>query len=162
MKNENGRSTNPREELISELRPHFLFNSLACISALCRRNPDLAREGIGEFAAHLRYELDSLGRERIVEFSEELKEIEHYLWLEKLNYSDRLRVEYDIQTDRFELPALSILRNVETAIKRGIANSPSGGTVRISSCEKNGEIIISVEEDVTGTKAIAVMPEVRK
>lgn len=162
MKEENDKSANLREEMISELRPHFLFNSLACISALCRKDPAFAREGIGEFASHLRYELDSLGRERSIAFKDELKEIEHYLWLEKLNYGDRLRVEYDIKADCFEVTALSIQRYVEAAIKQGIAKSPTGGTIRISSCEKNGEITISVEEDVAGTKATAVMLKERK
>ena len=44
--------------MISQMQPHFLYNSLAVIEALCEEDPHLAARAIGEFSEYLRENID--------------------------------------------------------------------------------------------------------
>lgn len=46
--------------MVSQIQPHFLFNTLSTIQALCRIDPDKASEITGKFGTYLRRNIDSL------------------------------------------------------------------------------------------------------
>lgn len=45
--------------MLSQIQPHFLYNSLNAIRGLCRKDPEQARDAIGSFAEYLRGNMDS-------------------------------------------------------------------------------------------------------
>ena len=47
------------ELMLSQLKPHFLYNTLATIGCLCHDSPE-AKEAIINFAGYLRGNMDSL------------------------------------------------------------------------------------------------------
>lgn len=136
--------------MMSQIQPHFLYNSLNAIYHLCGKNPQMAKTAISNFSDYLRGNLDSLKRKTPVPFETELKHIEVYLSLEKMRFDEELDIVYDIQTKDFMVPALAVQPLVENAVKYGIGESEHGGTVRISTREYDTYYEIAVEDDGAG------------
>lgn len=136
--------------MISQMQPHFLYNSLAVIAALCEEDPKLAAEATSEFSNYLRENMDFADKSNPVSFSEELNHIKTYVWLEKLRFPAKLNIEYDTAFTAFPVPALSVQPIVENAIKHGICKSRTGGTVRISSFEADQYYCVTVCDNGIG------------
>ena len=136
--------------MVSQIHPHFLFNALSTIRHLCRTQPDVAWEALGDFASYLRANTDALTSTKLIPFSQELRHVQSYLKLEKLRMGDRLNIVYDIQEEEFLLPPLSVQPLVENAVKHGIFYARNGGTVRIATCRHEGAIVITVSDDGVG------------
>jgi two-component sensor histidine kinase len=136
--------------MLSQIQPHFLYNSLTTVMDLCDRDPKQAKAAIADFAGYLRGNLSSLKTENLISFGTELEHIEKYLRLEKLRFQDELEVVYDIQTRDFMLPALSVQPLVENAVKHGVGRKIGGGTVTINTTETEDEYIICVTDDGVG------------
>lgn len=136
--------------MLSQMQPHFLYNSLTSVMDLCDRNPRQAKAAIADFADYLRGNLNILKVENLVSFSEELEYIEKYLRLEKLRFLDKLEIVYDIQVRDFMLPALSVQPLVENAVKHGVGQMTGKGTVTIRTGETEKEYIICVEDNGVG------------
>ena len=117
---------------------------------LCDTNPKKAKNAIADFADYLRGNLDSLKTENLILFKTELQHIEKYLRLEKLRFQEELNIVYDIQTQDFMLPTLSVQPLVENAVKHGVGQKTGGGTVTIKTTETEDEYIIHVIDDGVG------------
>lgn len=135
---------------ISQIQPHFLYNSIAAIQELCRKEPEMAREALGDFATYLRGNMDSLTVRKPVPFSWELKHVENYLRLEKLRFGDRLNVEYEIGVEDFHIPVLTVQPLVENAIKHGVCKAENGGTVLIRTMREDQYVRIEIIDDGVG------------
>ncbi|MBR5636263.1 MAG: histidine kinase [Pseudobutyrivibrio sp.] len=138
--------------IISELQPHFMFNSLTNIKYLIKKNPELAVEAIDKFTKYLRRNLDTVEDSNLIPFSEELEHTKTYLWLEQLRFID-LKVEYSIDVDEFYVPPLSLQPIVENAVKHGVTKKLGGGTVKIMVREEKDCFKIIVKDDGLGFKA---------
>ena len=136
--------------MVSQIHPHFLFNSLSAIRHLCRTQPQLAWEALGDFASYLRANTDALTSTRLIPFSQELCHIRSYLKLEKLRMGERLNVVYDIEEEDFCLPPLTVQPLIENAVKHGLFYAKGGGTVRLSTCREGSAIVIRVIDDGVG------------
>lgn len=136
--------------MLSQIQPHFLYNSLSTIRELCIVEPEKAPKALEEFSAFLRGNMDSLKSKVPVPFSRELEHVKHYLHLEQIRFGEDLHVEYDIQEDDFFLPTLTIQPIVENAVKYGVGNKEEGGTVRIETRREGDQIIITVRDDGIG------------
>ena len=136
--------------MVSQIHPHFLFNALSTIRHLCRTQPDVAWEALGDFASYLRANTDALTSTKLIPFPQELRHIQSYLKLEKLRMGDRLNVVYDIEEEDFLLPPLSVQPLVENAVKHGVFYAKNGGTVRIETRKEGGLVVIVVKDDGVG------------
>lgn len=106
--------------MLSQIAPHFIYNTLTSIQQMCENDPKQAEETVGEFAEYLRGNLDSLGNREPVPFERELNHVKSYLAIEKKRFGSRVNVEYDIQDDEFLIPALTLQPMVENAVKHGL------------------------------------------
>ena len=136
--------------MVGQIHPHFLFNALSTIRHLCRTQPQVAWEALGDFAAYLRANTDALTSTKLIPFPHELRHIQSYLKLEKLRMGDSLNIVYDIQEEDFLLPPLTVQPLVENAVKHGIFYAKGGGTVRIATCREGNSIVIRVIDDGVG------------
>lgn len=136
--------------MLSQIQPHFLYNALTSVMDLCDRDPKQAKVAIADFADYLRGNLSSLKTENLISFRAELAHVEKYLRLEKLRFQDELEVVYDIQTQDFMLPALSVQPLIENAVKHGVGQKIGGGTVTISTSETEHEYVICIADDGVG------------
>ena len=136
--------------MVSQMQPHFLYNSLAVIAALCEEDPPLAAKATNAFSDYLRENINFANKTEPISFYEELNHIKVYVWLEKLRFPHKLNVEYDIKTTAFPVPALSVQPMVENAIKHGICKTKEGGTVRISAFDEDQYHIVTVSDSGEG------------
>ena len=136
--------------MLSQIQPHFLYNTLNTITALCRINPKLAEETTIKFSKYLRENMHSMGKNDTQLFSKELEHTNIYLDIEKLRFGDRVKVEYDIKTDDFNMPTLTLQPIVENAVKHGICNKVEGGTIKISTEKKGKDHIITISDNGIG------------
>ena len=136
--------------MVSQIQPHFIYNSLSSISTLITIDPELAQQTLDKFTEYLRYNLSSLSETKLIPFEDELKHIKTYVALEKVRFNDRINVEYDIKTTKFNVAPLTIQPIVENSIKHGILQKIEGGTLRLSVNEEDDEIIIVIQDDGVG------------
>lgn len=131
--------------MLSQIQPHFLYNTLNTITALCRLDSKLAEQTTIKFSEYLRKNMVDIGKNDIQHFSKELEHTKLYINIEQLRFGDRVKVEYDIQIQDFFMPTLTLQPIVENAIKHGICTRIKGGVVKISTKkqEKNNIIVIS-------------------
>lgn len=147
---------------ISQIQPHFLYNTLSTIAELCRKDSAMAEEVTNRFALYLRGNLEHMGDSFPVEFSKELKHVQTYLWIEKIRFQDELQVVYDIQTEDFIIPALTVQPLVENAVKHGMMGSENVCTITIrTKCVERGYQVI-IEDDGCGFDPEEVKNDGRK
>ena len=136
--------------MVSQIRPHFMYNALSSIAILCKLDPDTAYTATVTFSDYLRGNMDSLRQTAPVPFTTELEHLKKYLYIEKLRFADKLNIEYDIQDTDFEIPLLSIQPLVENAVKHGVGMKEDGGTVKISTRETETAHEVIIEDDGVG------------
>lgn len=136
--------------MVSQIQPHFLYNSLTSIAQLCEKNPSKAKKATIEFSEYLRRNMNSLKEQTPVPFESELKHLETYLSLEKMRFGDELNVEYDIETTDFLIPSLTVQPLVENAVKHGVGMKDDGGTVTIATKEFEDRYEVIVSDDGVG------------
>jgi len=136
--------------ILSQIQPHFLYNSLAVISRLCDKNPAEAKKAVINFSNYLRANMNLLESITPILFENELNHTIGFLNLEKAMYGEALNVIYDIQTKNFKLPALTMQPIVENAVKHGIGKKEGGGTVTILTKETNSDYLVIVSDDGIG------------
>lgn len=136
--------------MLSQINPHFIYNTLSTIAAMCDMAPNQAKYLTLDFSKYLRQNLSSLSNENLISFEQEINHVECYLKIEKARFRERLSVIYSIQCKDFEIPPLSLQPLVENAVKHGITKKNAGGTVKISTYQTDTSYIIEVIDDGVG------------
>ena len=130
--------------MVSQIQPHFLYNTIATFRALCKKDPEKAAEVAEKFGQYLRINLDSLNSENLIPFEREIEHTRIYSDIEMVRF-ENVRVEYDISDKDFYLPALTVQPMVENAIRHGVRIREEG-IVRVIS-RLNGEFHEIVIQD---------------
>ena len=138
--------------MLSQIQPHFIYNTLGTIERMCLKDPQKANELVRNFSLYLRGNFSELDSVVPIRFAEELKHVEYYVNIEKVRFPD-MNIEYDVETTEFVLPALSVQPLVENAIKHGLMRLESGGTVVIHSYETPTHFCVEVKDDGVGFDA---------
>ena len=136
--------------MMSQIQPHFLYNTLSTIAYLCRRDPKDAEAAVSEFSDYLAGNLRSINAMRPIPFETELGHVENYLKIQARRFQQRIRVEYDIAAKEFRIPALTLQPIVENSVKHGVEKSLSLTTIRIASAETDDAYIVTVKDDGPG------------
>jgi two-component system, LytTR family, sensor kinase len=132
-----------------QIEPHFLFNTLNAVAGLVREgNNDGAVDMIAGLSDLLRHSLRDDGKQE-VPLGEELEFVRKYLDIQKVRFSERLRVTIDLTPELLEarVPSLILQPVVENAVKHGIAKRAQGGAIEISAIRMNGTLTLSVFND---------------
>ncbi len=138
--------------MLSQIQPHFIYNTLGTIERMCLKDPEKAFHLVRNFSLYLRGNFSELDSVAPIRFAEELKHVEYYVNIEKVRYPD-ITIEYDVQITDFVLPALSVQPLVENAIKHGLMRLETGGTVVIRSYETPTHFCVEVKDDGVGFDA---------
>ncbi len=137
--------------MASQIQPHFLYNTLASIREIIFEDPQYAADILLDFTTYLRGAVRAMSDVKVISFSEELKNIESYVKIEKMRMGDRLNVDYQIECSDFAVPPLSIQPLVENSIKHGIyKRGSSGGSVSIRSYIDNNNYIVQIFDTGVG------------
>ena len=136
--------------VLSQIRPHFLYNSLTAIAQLCERDPKKARETTLNFSEYLRQNMNSLDQKGPIPFSDELNHAKNYLAIEQIRFGAALNVVYNIGITDFKIPPLSLQPIVENAVKHGVGMKEDGGTVIVTTRETENGVEIVVSDNGVG------------
>ncbi|WP_167957100.1 sensor histidine kinase [Anaerosporobacter faecicola] len=136
--------------MLSQIQPHFLFNTLTAIRTLIKKKPDEAYKLVGHFAKYLRANLNSINSQDLIPFAEELNHIKTYVNIELVRFNHQFEVIYDIDIEDFKVPPLCIQPIVENAIKHGVCKIIEGGVVTIRTRLIGGSIIVEVIDNGIG------------
>ena len=143
---------------LSQIKPHFIYNTLNAIQDIDGM-PENAQNAIIDFSKYLRENLDFLTSENVIAFSKEVEHVKKYMNLEKLRFGEKINIYYDIKADDFLIPTLTLQIIVENAIKHGITKKYEGGSIKVTSFEKDEKYFVIVEDDGVGFDVNKVIGE---
>lgn len=146
--------------LQSQIKPHFLFNTLNTISGMAEiEEAEITESMIRSLSRLFRYNLHTT--DQFVSLSQELEVNRDYLYLQKMRFGDRVQYEFipepgsreaeslrDIQVPVFLLQPL-----VENAVIHGISRKEQGGKITILSEETDDALHIQVADTGVGMDA---------
>lgn len=135
--------------MMSQIRPHFIYNTLGSIEQLCNIDPPKAGELVHNFAKYLRGNFGELDNPKPILMSQEMEHVHHYISIENVRFPD-MTFSFEMNSDDFHIPALTIQPIVENAIKHGLMKLQKGGTIRVVSYETDTHYCVSVEDDGVG------------
>ena len=136
--------------MLSQIKPHFLYNVLNAIYHLYRKEPEIAQEAVSSFAEYLRCNMRSIEKSEPIPFGEEYQHIQTYLSLEQIRFRDKLDVVYDVEVTDFKLPPLTVEPLVENAVKHGVTKKRGGGIVTLSTRKTEEGVQIIVRDTGVG------------
>lgn len=136
--------------MLSQIKPHFLYNTLGAIEELCIEAPR-ARDAIHTFSIYLRGNMDTLSQAELIPFEREMNHTKLFLELEKMRFGDDLTIVYDLECTDFSIPTLTLQPIVENAVTHGVRMTESGqGTVTIQTREFDDRFEVVVLDDGPG------------
>ena len=144
--------------MLSQIQPHFIYNTLGTIERMCLKDPQKAFDLVRNFSLYLRGNFSELDSVTPIRFADEIKHVEYYVNIEKVRFPD-MSIEYDVEATEFVLPALSVQPLVENAIKHGLMRLETGGTVKIHSYETPTHFCVEVTDDGVGFDTDAPIDE---
>ena len=139
------------ELVLSQVSPHFLYNTLDTISGMILSGD--AQLSFGLVQSLGQFYRNSLGSGRqTVTLGEELVTVQSYLEILNTRYGDGIRVEYHVDDALRErkILKLTIQPLVENAVHHGLRPKGGAGTVVISAAEEHGALLLSVLDDGVG------------
>ena len=135
--------------MMSQIRPHFIYNTLGSIEQLCELDPQKAGELVHDFAKYLRGNFGELDNPKPILMSQEMEHVHHYISIENVRFPD-MTFAFKMNSADFRIPALTIQPIVENAVKHGLMRLQKGGTIRVVSYETDGHYCVSVVDDGVG------------
>lgn len=152
------------QALVSQINPHFLYNTLDSIrfSALLNKDMQVA-EQIETLSQIFRHVLSFEGETPTI--ADELKHLKNYIAIQRLRFDDRISYEISCPDELLGCESLKLLLQplCENAIMHGHESSMTQGhiSVRISE-QPPGTLVCEVEDDGLGTDADAVNRELEQ
>jgi hypothetical protein len=127
---------NRLKKLKEQVNPHFLFNSLNCLSSLISDDTARADKFLNEMSAVYRYLLNN-NEESLVTMDCELKFIQSYFHLQKTRYGNGIDLKINVEEGhrQYWLPALTLQLLVENAIKHNAVMEDNPLCIEIKSME---------------------------
>jgi two-component system LytT family sensor kinase len=144
------------EALRTQIRPHFLFNTLNAITVLVDENPAAAKRTLAQLSELLRLTLENVHTQE-VPLRREMEFLDHYLLIQQTRYGDRLSVRKAIGPDALDasVPYLVLQPLVENALKHGIDSLPGPGTITISARREGAKLVLGVLDAGEGRRNAA-------
>lgn len=139
--------------MLSQMKPHFIFNTLNTIYHLCDIDPVKAKSTISSFSTYLRNNINNLGQSEMIYFEKELSFINAYLDIEKVRFDDELLITYDIAVSDFKLPVLTVQPIVENAVKHGTSKKEGISYLYITTRETDAFYEIEIRDTGVGFDA---------
>lgn len=139
------------ELLQAQINPHFLYNTLDSIAILAdsQREEDVVNM-VTSLSTFFR---NSLNRgEDIISLRAELSQAKSYLEIQQIRYSDILTYEISVPEEIQDCPVPKLILQplIENALYHGIKNRRGRGAIRITGEEKDGQLVLRVQDNGAG------------
>lgn len=139
--------------LRSQVKPHFLFNSLNSVSALITSHPEDARTMLLLLSDFMRYSFTT-GAKPMIALGEEVDYLQKYLAIEKVRFGERLLYDISFPDDfrEFEIPGMVLQPLVENSVKYGLGSLTGKVNIHIraTAADQNLDLCISNPFDPDG------------
>lgn len=114
--------------LITQMNPHFIFNSVQNIRTLINKKQDVAAVDYLERFSTLTRQILENATENYISLAEEIEMIENYLSIQQLLHTFKytIVVDNEIDADAVFLPPMLAQPFIENAIRHGLGTSGNG------------------------------------
>ena len=138
--------------LQSQIAPHFLYNTLACIGSLAKQHrTEEVKETIRALVGVLSLSFDKTSEFITVE--EELAGLDMYMQIQKIRYGDKFAYVREIDPEALSCRILKLTLQpiLENAVFHGIVPSRrEDGLVRVRGAVRNGKLRFYIRDDGAG------------
>ncbi|MGO4270411.1 sensor histidine kinase, partial [Paenibacillus sp. TAF58] len=139
--------------LQAQINPHFLYNTLASISALAVKHRD---NTISEMVSHLAkfYRISLNKGKMILPISEEIKLTKYYIAIQQIRFEGLLRLHYAIDDSvlAYQTVKLALQPFVENAINHAVWDDEAGINIIIKVYKDERDIYLEVIDDGMGMR----------
>lgn len=150
--------------LKAQIHPHFLFNTLNNLYGLTLEKSDDAPALVLRLSEILDYILYRC-EEKLVPLSEEINNLKNYIEIQKVRYSDKLKlnIDFPISTEHLLIAPLIFLPYVENSFKHGVSKHSGFSYLEIIIQVMGNNLLFNiknsnnnVENDVSYTSGIGL------
>ncbi|MBC7696359.1 MAG: tetratricopeptide repeat protein [Burkholderiales bacterium] len=140
--------------LVSQMNPHFIFNSLNAIQNYIFKQDSLkAGNYLAQFSELIRMILD-FSRKDYISISSETKLLTTYMELQKLRFESKfdyaIIIDERIDVESIHIPPMLAQPFIENAIEHGIFYKKDKGRVDVRLYFENNNLIYEIEDDGVG------------
>lgn len=143
--------------LLTQMNPHFIFNSVDNIQSLIYSNKDEeAINYLTRFSKLTRQILEN-SRENYISLEEELNMLDNYMNIQKLlhnnNFTHKISIDEGIDPENILLPPMLTQPFIENAIRHGLKNKKEGGVIHVRFYSKEEQLFFEVTDNGAGLVA---------
>lgn len=125
--------------LYSQIKPHFLYNTLDTIRAMAvmSNQQDISSilKALGEF-----YRLSLSNGQELITAAQERRHLESYLYIQQIRFSKlQYHISFDPDIENCQIPTMLLQPLVENAIHHGIRGMTDGGFCEIVGYEESSD-----------------------
>ncbi len=138
--------------LQSQIGPHFLYNTLACINSLAKQQKvDQVQETIHSLVALLSFSFDK-EKDEYINLEAELKSIYMYVNIQKVRYGNIFELKVDACQDVLycKVPKFTLQPIIENAIFHGIVPKGRYGLITVKAYKVRGSLKIAIKDNGIG------------
>ncbi len=140
--------------LITQMNPHFIFNSIDNIQGLIHEKKDTdAVNYLTKFSKLTRQILEN-SNENYISLAEEIEMTRNYMAIQQLLYDNKfsfsIAIEDTIDEEAIFLPPMLTQPFIENAIKHGLSNTLENGKIAIHFSLKEGKLFFEVADNGKG------------
>jgi len=140
--------------LLTQINPHFIFNSLTAIqSFIFRKDPLQAGKYLSSFAKLIRYILEN-SRLESTTIEREIKTLRLYLDLQTLRFEGKfdynIEIDESLNIDDLTIPPMLTQPFIENSIEHGFIQLSEKGVITVRFKKMEQAIIIEVEDNGIG------------
>lgn len=119
------------DALVSQLDPHFLFNSLNTLNGLIGEDDDKAHDYVQQLALTYRYIIQT---SKLVTLRDDLSFVDSYIYLMQIRYGSNLIIERHIldEAQQRQIVPLSLQLLIENAVKHNVISNKHPLTISIT------------------------------
>jgi two-component system sensor histidine kinase YesM len=143
--------------LQSQIAPHFLYNTLACISSLARQGRvEDVRVTIKSLVGLLSFSLSKTSQ--FVTLAQELDGLKQYVQIQQIRYGDTFTLEMNVDEEALNCKMLKLTLQpiIENAIFHGIVPNKATGHIRIHGRIEQSMLKLWISDDGLGMDSDAV------
>ena len=116
---------------------------------MVKKGSGQAAKLIFAFSEYLRYNLNSIREDTLIQFEEELSHIKTYLEIQQLRMPE-MELQIEDKFHEFYVPSRSLEAIVENAVKHGIGKNENRGKVIIRSYERRDSYAVQIVDEGVG------------
>ncbi|MCY8514395.1 sensor histidine kinase [Bacillus atrophaeus] len=137
--------------LQAQVNPHFLFNAINTISALCRTDVEKTRKLLLQLSVYFRSNLQG-ARQLLIPLSKELNHLHAYLSLEQARFPGKYEIQIDIEDslDQIEIPPFVLQVLVENALRHAFPKKQDRYKVVVQVLSAESSVYMKVKDNGRG------------